>query len=169
MMVMVLSERLDEVRNDLERFIADKDIDAKRVSEYSEIIETAHEEKLAWALSQKFEPVKSLQIYDSYKLIYDSLSNIKILLLDAKRRHENPTTAEIILPYINKLTLFTKKLEVELKIEENNIDFNSIEDKTDTLRKEAILKNIIKAVEEVDYKFYKQIHETALEAIKSDT
>lgn len=164
---MLVSEGLDRIRTDLEKFIANKDIEEEKVKNYSEIIETAYKEKAAWALSQKFEPIKSLDIYDSYKLVYDFLCKMQTLLLDAKKRHENPTTAEKILPYINKLTLFTKMLETELHDEEKDIDFGYFENQAKVLREEAKFNELIESVEKVNINFYKLIHETALNTIKN--
>jgi len=164
-----LSVTLEQIRADLEQFIVDKVIDEKRVSYYSEFVESAHKQKLAWALSNKFEPIKSIQIYDAYKLIYDSLFDTKLALLEAKKRGENPTTAERLLPYFQSLVLFTKRLEAELEEGKSRANFNDIEDKVKTLRSEAIFSGILKEDKKIDSKIYKQLQETAISAIDLDS
>ncbi len=166
--MIILSSKLEEIRSDLEQFIVDKEIDEQKVSTYSEIIEVAHNEKLAWALSSKLEPLKSIQIYSSYKLIYESLLSAKERLLAAKKRGENPTTAELLLPYFQELILFTKMLEVELSNENKDSDFNKIEYKADSLRSYGISSRILSPAEKVNGRFYRDIQKTAIGAINPE-
>lgn len=159
----IISSKLEKIRSDLEQFIVDKEIDEQKVSTYSEIIEVAHDEKLAWALSSKLEPLKSIQIYGSYKLIYESLLSARERLLAAKKRGENPTTAELLLPYFQKLILFTKILEGELSNENKDSNFNKIEYQANNLRSDAILSGILSNAEKVDIGLYRKIQKTAID------
>lgn len=156
-----LSSKLNDIRSDLEQFAISKKIDVRKVSNYSEIIEIAHDKKLDWALSDKFDPLKSIQIYRSYKLIYESLLSARGLLLASEKRGKSYEITKILLPYFQKLIIFTKMLEKELSVGNKAGDFNKIEYMADSLRSYGISLKIVSPTEKVDGRIYRNIRKTA--------
>lgn len=158
------TEVVQLVRSDLELFISSKEIDEAKVENYTRFIEILYKKKLEWALSERFEAKNSIKIYGAYRLLYDSLVGSRILLTEAQRRGENPTTAEKLFPYFSKLVIFSKILETEL-IKNNEMSFSNIENRTIDLSKEAEALGIMFGAAGTNRAVLEKIQATITEAI----
>jgi len=161
-----LSVDFELVRKDLESFISTGQIDEDKVEYYDKYIEAAHKKKLEWALSERFEPVNAVRIYGAYRLLHDSIVGGQIRLKEAKRRGENPITAELLQPYFSRLVVFTKLLEMELS-KENDIRFGSIERYTRELSDNAEKLGLLFRHKEGNKEIYDKIQSAVFESIKS--
>ncbi|MFA5930325.1 MAG: hypothetical protein WC861_05570 [Candidatus Micrarchaeia archaeon] len=156
---------VEDVRKDLEDFIASGQIDEEKVENYKKHIEFAHQKKMEWALSERFEPINSIRVYGAYRLIYDSIMGGQFQLKEAKKRGENPITAERLAPYFSQLVVYTKLLEAELT-KDKEIRFGLIERYTRELTTNAESQGLIYRKNGANKEIYDKIQSTVFETIK---